>query len=65
MNPLDTEFHRRLLKRIEQQVVDDAAIILTGNLDPEEYKRRCGYLKALEDAKDWCADINQAMNEGK
>lgn len=65
MNSLDTEFHRRLLKRVSEEFESKAGNVLSGLLDEGSYKRETGYLRALTEVKDWCAEIEDNMKEGK
>ena len=65
MNSLDTDFHRRLDKRLDAMVAECLGRIATGVLEHPNYKRECGYLRALQDMKDEAAQIEQSMQEGK
>ena len=65
MNSLDTEFHRRIAKRLEVAASEEMQALASGALDHLDYKRVCGRLKAIQDVAEWCDEIETAMNEGK
>ncbi len=65
MNSLDTEFGRRLQKRLEEARVQQAGHILSGMMEHPDYKLAAGYWKALNDVATWCDEIDQQMRQGK
>lgn len=65
MNSLDTEFHRRLAKRLNDELQERTVNLSSGALDHPEYKRICGNIKALKDVLEWATEIESLMNEGK
>lgn len=65
MNSLDTEFHRRLIRRIDEEAAHDVEGLLSGTMDHLDYKRVCGRIRALSDVKVWAEEIETQMNEGK
>ncbi len=65
MNSLDTEFHRRLAKRVSEEIQGRTVSLTSGALDHPEYKRICGNIKALTDVLEWAAEIESDMNGGK
>lgn len=65
MNSLDTDFHRRLAKRLDEEAQAEVTNLATGYLDHLEYKRVCGRLKALQDVAGWCKEIESSINQGK
>lgn len=65
MNSLDTEFHRRLVRKLSEQISERTVSLTSGALDHSEYKRICGNIKALNDVLEWAAEIESEMNEGK
>ncbi len=65
MNPLDTEFHRRLAARLDEEIARESAGLISGALDHLSYMRTCGRIKALMNAKEWCEAIESEMNQGK
>ena len=65
MNPLDTEFHRRIAKRLDEEIEREDAVLRSGALEYPDYKRICGRIKALSDVKEFCDEIESAINQGK
>lgn len=65
MNPLDTEFHRRLSRKLGEELNDRTTKIVSGVLDHLDYKRESGYIRALKETIEWCAEIESDMNQGK
>lgn len=65
MNTLDTEFHRLVRKRIDDERDGRVVAIISGQLDEPEYKRQCGFLQALKQVADWCDQIESDMRQGK
>lgn len=65
MNSLDTDFHRRLKKKLDEAEAEQSANITSGAMDFAEYKRQCGQLQALRDVRDWCKEIESNMSQGR
>ncbi len=65
MNSLDTDFHRRIAQRLDEETEREIIALASGVLEYHDYKRICGRIKALQDVKDWCADIEKLMSQGK
>lgn len=65
MNSLDTDFHRRLKKRLTEESTHQSEAIDSGQMDFPEYKRQCGRLQALKEVGEWCAEIESNMSQGK
>lgn len=64
-SPLDTEFHRRIARRLDEELDRLTMSLRSGVLDHLEYKRVCGYIKGLSDVQDWCGEIEHNINQGK
>ena len=64
MNSLDTEFHRRILKKISDAYNAKAESVCSGALDHLTYKQASGYMLALRYIQDWCAEVETDMNKG-
>ncbi len=65
MNSLDTQFHRRLAKRLDDEIHSQTHTLASGALDHLDYKRVCGRLNALQDVAEMCAAIESDINQGK
>lgn len=65
MNPLDTEFHRRLKKRLEEDLTSRIENLSSGALDHLNYMRVCGAIRAIRDVLDICKETESDMNQGK
>ena len=65
MNTLDTEFGRRLDKRLEDVLTDKVKQIITGHMEHGDYKHACGYVKAIKDVAILCEEIDKDMRQGK
>ena len=65
MNSLDTQFHRRLAKRLDDEIQNETRTLASGLLDHLDYKRVCGRLNALQDVAEMCAAIESDINQGK
>lgn len=65
MSSLDTEFHRRLSKKIEEEVASEMSHLKSGVLEFDNYKSTCGSIRAYEAVMAWCSEIEQAISEGK
>lgn len=64
-NPLDTDFHRRVAKRLKQETDEEMARLASGALEYHDYKTKCGRIKALSDVAEWCEQIESDMNQGR
>lgn len=65
MGTLDQDFHRRLVKKIEETETDMMGSLRSGTLNIETYKSQTGYLRALDNVKEWCEDIESQIASGK
>jgi hypothetical protein len=65
LNSLDTEFHRRLKKKLAEEATQQSVNIDSGAMDFPEYKRQCGRLQALREVGEWCKEIESNMSQGK
>ena len=65
MSSLNTQFRQRLVKRVDEELTNQINALLLGHLEHPEYKRACGSIKALQDVKAWCDEIESEINEGK
>ena len=65
MNSLDTDFHRRLKKKLDEEEAQQADYIIGGTLDLAEYKRQSGRINAIREVRDWCKEIESNMSQGK
>ncbi len=65
VNSLDTDFHRRLVKRLGEVIQSDTTSLATGYLDHLEYKRVCGRLQAFQGVIELCTEIESQITQGK
>ncbi len=65
MSTLDLEFHRRLAKRIAEETDGEMNSLKSGALPVDAYHRKCGTIRAYEDMKEWCRQIEHNIAEGK
>jgi len=64
MHPLDLRFQKSLLFRIHERGEDEAELIASGSCpDYAEYRDRCAYLRALQDVKTWCEDVQRELSD--
>lgn len=64
INSTDRAFMHRLFKRIND--ADTARTIQVRSaqsMDYADYKERCGYLRALDDVRDWCQEIAESDDD--
>lgn len=62
---IDTDFQRRLFKKLAEVEESKAQLILAGTMDDTTYKRETSYIRALSDVRDWCEEIQNDINQGK
>ncbi len=65
MSSLDTEFHRRLQRKLAESESRHLEQMRAGGLDFEQYKQKSGYLQAIAHVGEWCKEIEANINEGK
>ncbi len=65
MSSLDTEFNRRLSRKLAEVEAQKLDQMRGGALDYDQYKQNSGYLMALSNIAEWCKQIEQDIAEGK
>ena len=65
MSSLDTEFHRRLAKQLNEATDVEIRTLASGALDHYQYKNTCGRLKAFQEVAEMCQQIEDNINQGK
>ena len=66
MHSFDSTVGRLLVETIQKEIADRGAILLRGSVkDIEEYRSRCGYLRALGDVQEWLKDIEKRLTTAK
>lgn len=62
---VETEFHRRLMKKVNEEDATLTDHLRSGGLDFDMYRDKTGYLRALDHVREWCAEIEKQITEGK
>ena len=66
MHPADRNFMRRLLKKVEEIDIEKTLQVRSASAsDYADYKERCGYLRALDDVRGFCKDIQDTDDEAR
>lgn len=62
MNNYDAAFRERLAHRLGEELESKAAALVDGYADTfEDYRHRCGEIRALKSVLRWCDEVEHAI----